>query len=875
MISRLHRLIRRCYPRRVRDRDGDRLRRLLDRLLAEAQGPADRRRIRRRATLDALNTLPRAWLEELERLPGPGALLDGLGADVRFGLRRLRRAPVFTAMGALTLALAIGAVSAVFTVVDAFFLRPLPYEAPDELVVLWETGQGTAEPTTVSPPNFLDWRRELGTIGGMAAFNGTNAVLTATGEATMVPASVVTTDFFDVLGVAPALGPGLGPEHGLATDTLTPAPVVVLSHGLWVRQFGADPSVVGGTVEIDDRAHEVVGVMPEGFRHPRTFLGSTPAQLWMPIGFGPSVERRDVRYLHVFGRRRAGATTEAVRAELQALQARLVELHPEDNAGRGAVVVPIDEQLFGDQRPLLVLLLGAAGLLLLVACVNMANLHLARGLRRERELAVQAALGSGRAGIARQLLVESGLVALLGGALGIGLLFALGGTLAAVVSPYLNPLARIELDLGVVAFTLALTAGAGLVFGLLPALRLSRTDLAGSLGARGTAASGGRARGLLVVAEVALTLVLVFGAGLLGRSLQRLTSLEPGFRVERTVLFQLRPPFSRYATSEQALAFYDRLERRLEAGPDFENVAFMSDIPLTSENRTASFTVPDSEEPELERSVEYHVVSPDYFEAAGVRVLGGRGFTRVDGSEEPVAVVNRAMERWLFGSALALGRVLDFSGFRTRVVGVVESTIDDGLEEAPAPRAYFPHARSGNRTMWAVARTAGPAEGALARVRGLVSDVDATVPVSRLSTMEDHVASSVSGPRGVAGLTSGFGALALLMATLGVYGVLASAVAERTRELGVRAALGAGRSELIRLVLGRSLRLALLGIAAGLALTPLVGALLRSQLYEVGAWDPLAVAGAVAVVGAASLAAAWIPARRAARADPLVAMRAE
>lgn len=874
-LSRLHRGVRRCYPRRVRDRDDRRLEALLDRMLAEAEGGAGRRRILWRALADAVTTLPRAWLDALRGRPGARPTRSGLGLDVRLALRRLRRAPAYTAIGVLTLALAIGVTSAVFTLVDAFFLRPLPYDDPEELVVLWTTQRDSRDVTTTSPADYLDWRRQVTTLEDVAAFNVSSSILTAAGEAARIPASVVTPDFFDVLGVRPALGRGFDSSRISPGDGVRDMEVV-LSHGLWERQFAADSSIVGSHVEINDGSYEIVGVMPEGFRMPQSFLGFTPARLWMPMDFG-SGERPSTRFLHVFGRRTPGANNEAVRSEMEAIQARLAELYPEENGGRSARVVPIADQLFGDQRPLLMVLLGAAGLVLGVACLNMANLQLARGLAREREFAVRAALGSGRGGIFRELLVESGLLALLGGLSGAAVVFVAGGALRTLTSPYLNPIARIELDGRVVAFTLALSAGAGLLFGFLPALRLSRPDLASSLRERGSSTSGGRVRAALVAVEVGLTLVLIFGAGLLGRSFLELTAVSPGFAVEDVALFRVRPSYdSARESRDQVLAFYQRLEERLEGSGAFQDVAFTTELPLTSSNWGVSFTLPGSDEPERERDAEYHNVSQDYFQAAGIPLLEGRGFTAADGPDAPwVAVVNEPLARRLFGGESAVGQTLLTSGGETTIVGVVGATVDDGLDEVPTPRIFFPHAQSGTWTMWAVARTAGVPGEALGRVRELAREIDPRAVVSDLTTMRDHVDSSVSRPRGAAALTLFFGGLALVMATVGIYGVLASVVAERTRELGVRSALGARRSELVSLVLQRSVALAGLGAMGGLLLTPVMGRLLESELYEVEPWDPVVLVLALVAVLAAALAAGWIPARRAARVDPLVAIRAE
>lgn len=814
--------------------------------------------------------------DRLSPSAGGVRLLGGIGADVRVAARRLRASPGFTLVAALTLALALFITSGAFGLADALFLRPLPYHEPHRLVAVWETERDDLEITTVSPPNAHDWQRESRTLADVAWFNSMGATLTAPGEAVRLAGSVATVNLFRVLGVRPALGPGFQPEHA-RPDTAAPARVAVLSHGLWLRQFGADPGVIGRSIELNDVPHEVVGVMPPEFRHPRTFMGAEPAELWVPIATGPSGEDRDIRYLHVVARLASGATVAEAQAELASIGEALARRYPDANGGRAVVVRPVQEQIFGAQRPIAALLLAAAALVLLVACVNMANLLLARGLARGREFAVRAALGSGRVVLVRQLLLEALLLALLGGSLGVAFLVAGEGVLRAALGAYINPLAELRMDIRVILFTMAAAVGSGLLFGALPALRLSASDPRSALTVRG-GHGGARLRGWLVAAEAGLTVVLVFGAGLLGRSLLRVLQVSPGFAVERTVFFEVRPPYTGYQDQGAVLAFYDRLRGALEAHPEIERAALLSDLPLTSENRGMTFTVPASDRPDDERSAEFHTVSPGYFATAGIRLLEGRDFTEADTREVPwVAIVNRAAARRYWGERSPVGEVFRSTqaGLDVQVIAVVESTVDDALHAPFEPRVYFATGQNGVRALYVLARTRGPAERALPAVRPIVAALDPRVPVAELSTMERHVAASMSVPRGLAWLAALFGGMALLLAAVGIYGVVAHGVTERTGELGVRAALGARRSRLVALVIRDSAGVTLFGVTAGVAVALVAGRALSSQLHHVRPWDPAALLATVTIVGLASLLAAWLPARRAARVDPMVAMRAE
>lgn len=470
------------------------------------------------------------------------------------------------------------------------------------------------------------------------------------------------------------------------------------------------------------------------------------------------------------------------------------------------------------------------------------------------------------------------MLGLLGGLLGAALLVAGEGVLRAAVVPFVNPLAELRFDVRVVSFTLAAALGCGLLFGALPALRLSRPDLRSALTAKGAGGSGLKSRAPFVVVEAALTVTLVFGAGLLGRSLLDLARVSPGFGVERTIFFEVRPPYSGYEGMDAVEAFYGELLDALEARPEFEAAGLLSDLPLTSENRGMDFTVPSSDRPGEVHGAEYHYVSPGYLEAAGIRLLEGRNFTAADDRDAPwVAMVNRTLARRHFGDRSPAGDRIHLASadVDVAVVGVVESTVDDAFDAPLEPRIYVASSQAGSRVYYVVARTAGPAREALARVRPVVAAIDPRVPVTDLTAMGDHVARSVAVPRGMALVTALFGGLALLLAGVGIYGVMSQSVTERTRELGARAALGAGRSSLVHLVVSDSARIAGAGVAAGIVLAMLVGRALASQLHEVRSWDPGTLVAAVATVVVASLAAAWIPARRASRADPADALRAE
>ena len=835
-------------------------------------GPEEARRLAREAFGD-----PERVAREVGEVHGTvegrrGVMIEGILRDGRHALRRLARTPGFTAVGVLTLAIAIGANAAVFAVADALFLKELPYAEPGRLVALWETNPDSRELTTVAPGNFHDWQREAASFSGIEAFNGWFPTLTGEGAAERVDGSIVTPGLFDLLGVRPALGSGFLPEHGAEGAER----VVVLSHGLWTRMFGSDPGVVGRTVELNDGGYRILGVMPEGFRLP-TFHRGVPAELWSVLLFGPDPYTRQFRYLQVMGRLGPGVPIDAARTELEAVAGRLATVHPE-NRGRTALVEPLAERLCGDQRPMLVVLLGAAGLVFLVACLNMANLLLARGLARSRELAVQAALGSGRAPLVRQLLLESLLLAAAGGATGVAGLFLGRETFQAFVAPYVTGMAEVALDGRVLAFTLAITGGAGLLFGLLPALRLSRTDLAGFLGSRGGAGERGRARDLLVAAEAALALVLVVGAGLLGRSFLRLVSIPPGFDVDHSLVFEVRPPREGYEQSEAVVAFYDGLRERLLALPGVTEAGAMSDIPFTSENRSLRL-VWDPARPEGEH-FEFHAIGPGYLEAAGIDLLEGRGFADADTRDaEVVFLVNRLLARRLSPGGSPVGMRAAFpdggSELTGTVVGVVGEALDDGFDGVPEPRLYLPHAQQPNRAMWMVVRTSGDPAEVVPLVRPLVRGLDERVPVSGLRTMDAHVGASVMGPRAGALLSLVFGALALLLAALGLYGVMAHAVTRRTREMGIRAALGARSSEIVGRVIADSFRVAGLGIVAGILLSLLAGRVLSDFLFQVRPWDPAVLAAAVLTLLGATLAAAYLPARRASRADPMVAIRAD
>jgi predicted permease len=834
---------------------------------------------------------PLRWKEQGREARGLGWIQD-LGADLRYGLRQMRRAPAFAAIVILTLGLGIGANSAIFTVVNAVIVRPLPYAGSSRLVMVWNdnTREGVSR-YPMSPANFLDVKAAARTLDRLETMNSflTAPTIRTTEGTEQLSASGITPGLFDLLGRPAALGRTLRPSDG--------ADAVVLSDGYWRRRFGADPAIVGRELVVDERPVTVVGVMPADFHFPlKPMLG--------PSGFSPSVEPdawvpldvtgerwvrngvpvRTPHYLSVIGRLAPGVTVAQAREELVAITARLAQQHPDVNRGLSATVVTLHDQVVGRVRPALVLLLAGVGFVLLMACVNVANLLLARGLARQKEIAVRTALGAGRARLLRQMLAESLQLAAAGGLLGFVLAWAGVRFLAGLAPPELPRLHEVRPDMTILIFTGAVSLLSGALVGAVPAIGVARGNLQGALKDASRGVAGGvvqhRLRAVLVVWEIALAVVLTVGAGLLLRSFSTLLAVDPGFRHENLLTLQVQLP-RRLAAADARNAFYGDLFRRLDSLPGVVASGGTTRLPLGSTNVSTRVMVDGrpttpGEMPEVELRRAVH----DYFGAMGMPVIRGRGFTAEDGpGAQPVAVVNQTMARRLWPAADPVGQRFKMGSNPetpwTTVIGVVGDLRHAALDVDPVAEFYIWSLQGPPVAPFLVVRTQGDPAAMAEVVRAELRALDRDMPVYDMRTMTEVRAASVAERRFILMLAAAFGLLALTLAAVAVYGVMALAVSERTQEMGIRLALGAEPVEVLGLVVRHGLALAAAGIGIGLlaalALTPLMA----GQLYGVEATDPATLAGVGALLLAVALLACVVPAVRAMRVDPVIALRYE
>ena len=806
--------------------------------------------------------------------------------DVRYAVRTLLRQPGFAAVAIVTLALGIGANTAIFSVIDAALLRSLPYRDPGRLVHLWESKQSRDfERREASYPDLLDWRAQGAEVfEGLAGYTGRPMTLADAGEATRTRGAAVTANFFDLLGVKAAAGRTfVGGEDGTEAKQ-----VAVINHGLWLRRFGGEQSIVGREVTLDGRTYTVVGVLPADFNF--ALLGD--AEVWTPIAPSPDVASR--RYMHwvkVVGRLKEGVTLEGAQAHLSTVASRIERDDPGAHAGVTLRAVPLQEEFVGSVRPVLFVLLGAVGFVLLISCTNVANLLLARSAARQKEVAIRSALGASRWRVMRQLLTESVLLSLAGGAAGlvlalwgVDLLVSLIPAAQLAQMPYLRSL---SLSRDVLLFATGLSLLTGVLFGLTPALSASRTDLQGALkeGGRSTVSRGSRRlRDLLVVAEVALALVLLVGAGLLMKSLVTMLRVDPGFDTRGLLTMRVALPPARYSDDGKAVRFYDEMLRRVSTVPGVRGVALTSNLPLAGDGGTGTPQIVGRSTPASELT-EAHLrtVSANYFEVLGVPLIKGRPFAERDDSAAPnVLLVNKTFAERVFPGEDPVGRraTFKFTGeMQFEIVGVVGDEKVTSLDARTTPVVYF-HSRQDSYFDSAalVLRTDAADPMALApAVRNEVRALDPEVPVYAVQTLEQMVAGSRSAfmRSYPAYLTGVFACVALLLALVGIYGVVSYAVTQRTHEIAVRVALGARRGDVLRLVLGHGLLLALGGIALGalgaLALTRLIAGL----LFGVSAADPLVYGLVALLLAGVALLACLVPARRATKVDPMVALRYE
>jgi putative ABC transport system permease protein len=806
--------------------------------------------------------------------------------DLRYAARVLLKQPGFALVAVVTLALGIGANTAIFTVVDAALLRSLPYTDPERLVHLWETKQSRDfDRREASYPDFQDWRGQSGEVfDGVAGYTRRGFTLVDEGTPERAQGAAVTANFFRLLGVEAAEGRTFLESE----DAPGARRVVVLSQGLWRRRFGGEQKAVGKQIALDGESYTIVGVLPPSFN----FAPVGDAGVWTPLDPPPMSEgRRYWHWLNVVARLKPGASLDAAQAQMTTIAGRIAADDPQAHTGTGVRVVPLQEEFVGSIKPVLFVLLGAVGFVLLIACVNVANLLLARSTARRKEIAIRSALGASRWRLVRQLLTESVLLALAGGAL--GLVLALWGVdllVAAIPAAQLGQmpyLQHLSLNTEVLAFTCALSLATGVVFGLTPALAASRADLQEAMKEGGKASSGRGARtvrDLLVVAEVALALVLLVGAGLLMKSLVRMLHVDPGFNTENLLTMRLTLPPERYADDAEAARFYDELTRRVGQLPGVRGAAEVSNLPLAGEGGTGTPQVVGRPAPEGDWGESHlRTISANYFDVLGIPLLKGRAFDERDRADAPggVVIVNRTFAERLFPGQDPLSQRLTFKFTADRppfvIVGVVGDEKVTNLDARTTPVIYFPVLQDPNPSMGLMVRTSNDPESLASAVRGEVRALDAEVPVFAAKTMEQVISDSRATfmRRYPAYLIGVFACVALLLALVGIYGVISYAVTQRTHEIAIRVALGAQGRDVLRLVLGHGLLLALAGVACGVVGALALTRLMSGLLFGVSAADPVVYGAVALLLLLVALAACLVPARRATRVDPMVALRYE
>ena len=861
------------------------LERTTEELQAAGWSPAEARleALRRFGDLEFTKDYCRGEDVRRERERRRMTMLEELGQDLRYAMRALRSAPGFTATALLTLALGIGANTAIFSVVRGVLLEPLPFRDADRLVRVWHVNasRGLMQ-ASVSEPDFLDWKAEVrsaSSIGASFFADGLSGVdLTGQGNPERLSAALVTDGFFQTLGTAPLLGRTLAPDEHIESRSR----VAVLSHGLWTRRFGGDAGIVGRSISLNGQPFEVVGVMPAGFTYP----ADRSLDVWIPLAFfGPDqIGRvRGAHFLQVFARLAPGATEQQLDAELTGITTRLAAQYP-DNAGwTDVTTLNMRESIVGEVRRPLVVLMTAVAMLLLITCVNIASLLLARASGRQRELAVRAALGAGRGRIARQLLTESITLALLGGVLGVAFGFVAVRALAVAGSSELPRADAIRIDGWVLLFTLGVSLLSGLLFGVAPSVRASLANLQGMLraGARGSVGSSGqRLRSGLVVLEVALAVVLVVGAGLATKSFARLLSVNPGWNPSNALVLQMSVP-DRFESRESRLAYYNDVLDALRRLPGVQAAGAVRDLPFHGNgemNRVSAADRPAATVSEGQ-SVQVHQVSTDYFKAMATPLKVGRAFERTDAAGAPVVVViNEELARRLWpGERVETmqSKQVRFGTANYPVIGIVGDIRQRGLAD-PADPALYLHAMQNFRSrMSIVVRTAGEPARMADQARRAVWALDPQQTITNVTTLDAMLGNAVARPRLLASLLALFGGLGLALGALGIFGVLAYAVNQRRQEIGVRMALGASPRSVLRLIVGQGMLLAAAGVVAGILGAMFLTRSMQSVLFGIGATDVATFVQVVVVLLAAALLASWLPARRALGIDPVTALRSD
>ncbi len=810
-------------------------------------------------------------------------MIADLGQDLRYGLRMLLKNPGFTFVAVMALALGIGANTAIFSVVNAILLRPLPFKNPDQLVMIWENATHLGFPKdTPSPANFLDWQKQSTVFEGIAAVAEQSFNLTGVGEPERLDGRRVSANLFNLLGVNAIVGRTFLPQEDQAGTK-----VAVLNEALWKRRFGGNPAIVGQAITLNGQSYTVVGVVRSTMRLPA--FGKWHDQVWVPIAF-PSEEAatRGSHYLQVIARMKPGVTLAQAQAEMETVMARLAQQYPDVNARRGAVVTPLHEQIVGDIKPALLVLLGAVVFVLLIACANVANLLLARAAVRQKEIALRLALGANRARLTRQLLVESVILSMLGGIVGLALAYGGLTVLTRFIPPEIVHADGIAINATVLVFTLVVAIITGLVFGLAPALQASHFNLNDTLkeGGRdsGAGVRGKRLRSSLVIAEVAVSFILLIGAGLLINSFMHLRNLDPGFRADHLLTLNVDLSVVRYPDTQRRVAFFDEVLRRVRALPGVQSAAAAGNLPFTYNGDSMGIAVEGIPDPPIDQwpDVVYRTVGPGYFATMGIPLVHGRDFNDEDTLDSALAVIvseKTAKHYWPnedpIGKHLKPGSTSSRSPWFT-VIGVVKDVRQNDFMAEPKMQMYLTFRQVKNLMANAlIVRTSVDPLSLASAVRNAIWSVDKDQPVANIDSMEHIVAGAVARQRFSMLLLAIFAGLALVLAAVGIYGVMSYTVAQQTREIGIRIALGAKRSDVLKMTVKQGLKLVGLGLVIGLTSAFLLTRLMSSLLFGISATDPITFLSISLVLFAVALLASYIPALRATKVDPMIALRAQ
>ncbi len=805
--------------------------------------------------------------------------------DARYALRAMRRSPGYFAVIMATLALGIGANTAIFSVVYAVLLKPLPYTNPDQLFTAFQANKQQGIPEAgCSYPNFEEWRAQNHVFSELAGIVAHQLTLTGRGEPSIVNTSVVTPEIFALLDVKPLAGRIFLPKDGKQGAP----PVTLVSEDLWRGRLGADSKIVGSSINLDKRPFTVIGIIPGGFRTP---LFNTKQDVWIPLVqdplFSTFMSRRGAHLLPVVGRLKPGVSVSQAQAEMDAISARLAREFPAENSGWTVRLAPLQKEMVGDVRTALLVLLGAVGLVLLIACTNIANLLLTRATSRSKEIAVRTALGAGRARIMHQLLSETAVLGLLGGVLGIALAYWGVRALSSLLPPSLPQVNPIRVDYFVLGFALFLSAIAGVAFGLVPAMFAAHADTQNSLREGGRSSESRnrrRARSFLVLAEISLAMVLLVVAGLLLRSFAKLTSVSPGFDARHIVKLDISLPQFQYSTPQQWAAFSEELLARIQSDPGLQDTAVVVPRPIIDRSVTLPFDIVGSPPSSAgaSRTASYVSVSPNYFRVMGIPLLAGRLFNRRDISSAPrVSIISEAMARVYFPNQDPLGKQITFgfgaSGGDTmrEIVGIVGNVRDVSLGQSPGPMMYVPYAQAPFWGTNLVVKSTLSAASVASAIRRDVRKIDRDLPVTDIAKMPDLIDASVAQQRFRTFLLALFAAMALVLAATGIFGVISYSVSRRTNEIGIRVALGATRGAILRTILRETLVITFAGLAVGIPCALAASRLIDHLLFNVSVNDPLTLAGVAFTLAVVAVLAGLIPARRAMQIEPVIALRHE